>query len=159
MGQAGQQRARALYDWATVIGQYEALWTQLGELRKAQAPALKAMPYPWPARMDPFHAFANYPTQTLTPQTVLGLVDADAAKAIERLASYRNLAMVCFAKEVLPTEQEVQTVLTAAATPKTAQDLITAIAPQRQAVVFKALVWLVKMGGVESGRFGPVIAR
>jgi hypothetical protein len=96
--------------------------------------------------MDPFHAFASYPSQTLTPQTVLGLVDADAAKAIERLASYRNLAMVSFAKEVLPTEQEVHTVLTAAATPKAAQELVATIAPQRQAVVFRALVWFLKIG-------------
>jgi starch synthase len=155
MGQAGQQRARALYDWATVIGQYEALWTQLGELRKAQAPALKASPYPWPARMDPFHAFASYPSQTLTPQTVLGLVDADAAKAIERLASYRNLAMVSFAKEVLPTEQEAHTVLTAAATHKTAQELIATIPTQRQAVVFRALVWLVKMGVLKVVALAP----
>lgn len=72
MGQAGRQRAREVYDWAVIIPQYEALWAQLGELRKAQAPALKPLPHPWPARMDPFHAFAGYPTALLTPQTVLG---------------------------------------------------------------------------------------
>ena len=54
-----------------------------------QAKDLKPLPYPWPARMDPFHAFAAYPTQTLTEQTVLGLVDADVDTALRTLA-YRQ---------------------------------------------------------------------
>jgi glycosyltransferase involved in cell wall biosynthesis len=149
MGQAGQQRARERYDWATVIRQYEALWQQLLDLRKAKAPELKASSYPWPARIDPFHAFASYPTQTLTPQTMLGIVGTNVSDAVGRVASYRKLAMVSFAKEVLPTEQEVQTVLTAGATPKTAEELVAAIAPQRQAAVFRSLVWLVKLGALQ----------
>lgn len=35
---------------------------------------LQPLAHPWPARMDPFHAFASYPTALLTAQTVLGLV-------------------------------------------------------------------------------------
>jgi glycosyltransferase involved in cell wall biosynthesis len=146
MGQEGRKRAQTAYDWKTIIGQYETLWAQLAELRKVQAPKLVALPYPWPARMDPFHSFASYPTHTLAPQTLLGLVDADAPSAIDRLESYRKLAMVGFAKEMLPTQTEVETLLTAAVTPRTAQDLIAGISPQRQAVAFRSLVWLVKMG-------------
>ena len=41
LGQAGRQRAREVYDWAVIIPQYEALWAQLTELRKAQATTLK----------------------------------------------------------------------------------------------------------------------
>lgn len=147
MGEAGRQRAREVYDWAAIIPQYESLWSQLNELRKAQAPALKPLTHPWPARLDPFHAFASYPTQTLIPQTVLGLVDADVATAIRRVNSYLQLAMVNFAKDMLPTHGEVESVLgTAASAPKPASELIQHISVERQAFVFRALAWLVKLG-------------
>ena len=97
--------------------------------------------------MDPFHAFASYPTQTLTLQTVLALVDADSAIALARVGAYQKLAMVNFAKMVLPSEAEVQLVLNAAAPgAKTALELIQAIPDKRQAHVFRALVWLLKLG-------------
>ncbi len=147
MGEAGRERARTVYDWATIIPQYEALWAQLSEIRKTQAGALKPLPHPWPARMDPFHAFASYPTQTLTPQTLLALVDTDASTALARVAQYQTLAMVNFAKLVLPTEAEVQTLLAGvAAGPQAAGALIAAIPTERQAFVFRTLVWLVKLG-------------
>lgn len=146
LGQAGRQRAREVYDWAVIIAQYEALWVQLGEMRQAQAPTLKAPPQPWPARMDPFHAFASYPTALLTPQTVLGLVDADVLYAFARVGTYRQLAMVNFAQVVLPTDAEVQAVVQAAASPRPALELVQAIPAERQAFVFRALVWLVKLG-------------
>jgi hypothetical protein len=97
--------------------------------------------------MDPFYAFARYPTRALTAQTVLQLVDADLAAALRRLAQYRKLAMVDFAKIVLPGEVEVHAVLAAvAAGPRPATELIEAIPSERQAVVLRALAWLVKLG-------------
>jgi glycosyltransferase involved in cell wall biosynthesis len=63
MGDMGQQRAREQYDWSVIIPQYEALWAQLADIRHAQAKDLKALLQPWPARMDPFHAFAGYSTR------------------------------------------------------------------------------------------------
>lgn len=147
MGSAGQERARTVYDWAAIIPQYEALWLHLTEIRKAEAPKHKPLPHPWPARMDPFHAFASYPTALLAPQTVLGLVDTDVATASLRVAEYVKLAMVDFAKVVLPAEAEVQTILAAAAGgPKPAMQLIEAIPTQRQPFVFRTLAWLVKLG-------------
>lgn len=150
MGEAGRQRAREVYDWAVIIPQYESLWSHLNELRKAQAPTLKPLPHSWPARLDPFHAFASYPTRTLTPQTILGLVDADAAIAIRRTNAYLQLAMVNFAKGVLPTHDEIELVLTAAAdTPKPASALIQCIPAERQAFVFRTLAWLVKLSALK----------
>lgn len=147
MGEAGRQRAREVYDWAAIIPQYEALWAKLNEMRQAQAKDLKPLPHPWPARMDPFHAFAAYPTQTLTEQTVLGLVDGDVETAITRTLAYRQLAMVDFAKVVLPSEAEIRQVLQAAAAgPKAAVVLIADIPAERQAFVFRSLAWLVKLG-------------
>jgi glycosyltransferase involved in cell wall biosynthesis len=147
MGHAGQQRARSLYDWAVIIPQYEALWQQLTEIRHVEAKELKLLSQPWPARMDPFHAFAKYPTQVLTQQTLLSLVDIDVQTAITRTVAYRKLAMVDFAKEVLPSLAEVQLVLEAATFgPKAAVELIQAIPAQRQAFVFRSLAWLLKLG-------------
>ena len=147
MGDAGRQRARSVYDWSVIIPQYEALWMQLTEIRQVQAKDLKTLIHPWPTRMDPFYAFASYPTGLLTPQTVLSLVDADAATALQRVQAYRKLSMVNFAKVVLPGEAEIQTVLTAAVgEPKTAAELIVELPAERQPFVFRALVWLVKLG-------------
>ena len=147
MGEAGQLRAREVYDWAAIIPKYEALWAQLAEIRNAQGKNLKPLAHPCPARMDPFHAFAAYPTQTLTEQTVLGLVDSNAETALQRTLAYRQLAMVDFAKVILPGEDEIRAVLTTAANgPKAAGELVASISTERQAFVFRSLVWLVKLG-------------
>ena len=147
MGAAGQERARTLYDWKSIIAQYEALWANLSELRMSQSKDLQPLAYPWPARMDPFHAFASYPTKVMSQQTLLALVDADTSTAIKRTLAYRKLAMVDFANLILPTEDEIHAVLSAASsTPQTAQVLLLSIKPARQAFVFRALSWLLKMG-------------
>lgn len=146
MGNAGQQRAREVYDWAVIIPQYEALWTQLTDIRHSQAKDLKLLTQPWPARMDPFYAFAGYPTQILMPQTVLGLVDSDVHIALSRMADYRQLAMVDFAKVVLPSEAEILSVLFSVKSgPRPAIELVQAIPAARQAFVFRTLVWMVKL--------------
>jgi hypothetical protein len=153
MGEAGRQRARACYDWAAIIPQYEALWAQLTVVRQTQAQHLRQLPHPWPARMDPFHAFAVYPTQQLTEQTILALADSSADTAITRALAYRQLAMIDFAKVVLPTEAEIRHVLSAAASgPKTAMALIIQISAERQAFVFRGLVWMVKLGVLQVQR-------
>lgn len=146
MGEAGRQRALEVYDWAAIIPQYEALWAQQTEIRTTHAKNIQPLPHPWPARMDPFHAFAAYPTQTLTPQTVLGLVDTDADTALKRTLAYRQLAMIDFAKVILPNEAEITAVLTAAGQPKSAGELIAGIPSERLPFVFRSLVWLVKLG-------------
>jgi len=146
MGEVGRQRARELYDWSVIIPQYEALWGELTEIRKAQSGALPSLAHPWPARMDPFAAFACYPTSLLTPQTMLALVDADANTALKRVSDFRQLAMVDFAKLVLPGEEEVRAVLNSAVRgPKPASELILSIAAERHPFVFRALAWLVKL--------------
>lgn len=147
MGEAGRQRAWETYDWASIIPQYEALWAQLREIRQTQARDLKPLAHPWPARMDPFAAFAGYPTRPLTPQTMLGMADSDADTAARRVAGYRALAMVGFAKAVLPSDDEVRVVLDAVASgARPAAELVQGIAPERQAQVFRTLVWLAKLG-------------
>lgn len=146
MGQAGRARAREVYDWAVVIGQYETLWAQLNTLRAEHGPKAKALAHPWPARMDPFHAFASYPTYTLKADTLLALVDEQATQAMVRVQAYKALSMVNFAKLVLPSDDEILAVLQAAqAGPKAADALVAHLPAERQAHVFRSLAWLVKL--------------
>ena len=144
MGEEGRKRARAVYDWAVIIPKYEALWAELAEIRQQQAKKLPKLAHPWPARMDPFAAFSAYPTRTLTPKTILELALPDAA---EKLSLWRSLAMVDFAKRVLPAQEECEAVLTTLASgPRPAGEVVQGLAPERQGFVFRSLAWMVKMG-------------
>ena len=149
MGQAGKQRAKQLYDWRAIIAQYEALWQEQTQLRLAAQTAKQgaALQHAWPARIDPFFAFESYPTQTLKPTSMLALTDLSVPDAQQRLNQYKTLAMVNFAKLVLPTDEEVASVFKAAAHgPVCAQAMLETITPSRQAFVLRSLVWLLKLG-------------
>lgn len=149
MGEAGRARARAEFDWSAIIPRYEALWRELEDVRCAQRAVMPAgTPRAgWPARPDPFAAFAAYPTHRLDAATVLALVDADAATAEARVAAALRLDMVSFAAAVLPSAGEVSAVLAAAAAgPAPAGRLVAGIAPERRARVLRTLAWLAKLG-------------
>lgn len=151
MGAAGRERAQQVYDWKVIIAQYEALWAEQDRVRLAAMQDATKVPgkleQPWPARMDPFHAFASYPTQALKPSTMLALVDNSLEAATARLQTYQAMAMVSFAKFVLPSDAEVAAVLKQAATgPQAAIELVQTIDNARKPFVFRTLVWLLKMG-------------
>ncbi len=151
MGAAGRERAQQVYDWKVIIAQYEALWAEQDRVRLAAMQDAAKVPakleQPWPARMDPFHAFASYPTQALKPSTMLALVDNSLEAATARLQTYQAMAMVSFAKFVLPSDAEVEAVLKqAAAGPQAAIELVQTIDNARKPFVFRTLVWLLKMG-------------
>jgi hypothetical protein len=68
-------------------------------------------------------------------------------EALNRTLAYRQLAMIDFAKLILPSEAEIRTVLQVAAVgPKPAQDLVAQIDPGRRGLVLRSLAWLVKLG-------------
>jgi alpha-maltose-1-phosphate synthase len=146
MGQAGRLRARQLYDWSIIIQKYESLWSELVEIRKEKGVDLKPPHYTWPARTDPFQVFSKYPSYVLASTTRLVLVDADPETAFRRFLGYRQLAMVDFARAILPTDEEVFNVLTRAVTVSDAQVLVQHIVPERRPIVLRSLVWLVKLG-------------
>lgn len=144
MGSAGKARARDVYDWSVVLRLYEKLWSDLATERAA-AKSMGASNSAWPARPDPFHAYAGYPTQQLSTTTKLTLVDADLRTAKERLSALQSLEMVNFASTVLPQSEELEAVLAAAGQPISAGDLARIVAPTRQAIVLRGLVWLLKL--------------
>ncbi|MFN7779843.1 MAG: glycosyltransferase family 4 protein [Betaproteobacteria bacterium] len=145
MGEAGRARAQE-FDWSVIVRRYEDLWRTLDEARRAHKDET-APPAPWPARMDPFAAFAGYPTHTLAPTARLRLAREDAAEA---LARWRALAMVKFSALAAPSVEECDAILARLARgPATAAQLVAEFAPERRPLVFRGLVWLVKLGVVE----------
>ena len=147
MGEAGRARARADYDWRTIIARYEALWAELGAIRAAAQPDRVA--HPWPGRMDPFAAFAGYPTRALTPATMIALTDANVEAAQARLRTMLALEMVRFAHPVLPSAGEIDLVIAACGSgPKPAADVVAGMSADRRAPVYRALTWLMKVGVV-----------
>jgi len=79
MGQAGQARARAVFDWPGVYRQYQALWADLNARRAAAAANpddhawTAAAPKTPPSRLDPFETFGHYPTAQIGPDTEVAL--------------------------------------------------------------------------------------
>jgi len=153
MGQAGRKRAQEVYDWKHIIGKYETLWKHLNELRNSQGKEIKHLAHPWPSRMDPFSAFVAYPTATLTPLTKLALVDTDVEASIMRALAFKKLAMVDFAKDVLPSDEEIRKILNTASQSsisssmkKSAIDLVVSVEAVRKPFVLRSLAWLLKLG-------------
>lgn len=149
MGQAGQERAKSVYDWKVIIAAYEALWAELATIRATHKlkSESKSITHKWPARMDPFQGFAQYPTQFLTPDTFMEMVERDAQKTLERFKSYKELKMVNFANDILPSDEEVVNLLNAFKGHKRRTGDIIATTPQhRQAVALRSLAWLAKLG-------------
>lgn len=154
MGDAARARARAEFDWRVIFGRYQALWDDLSERRRSDA-ALHPTPTRRvrPARMDPYRAFASYPTRPIGPATqVMRRPGATAADGAAR----RGLATTSFAAPHLPAPELIGQVLDAlpdgtwsdvgavrAACPRTAP-----------ATLDRALVWLVK-AGILTFRTGP----
>jgi hypothetical protein len=89
MGEAGRKRANETFDWAAVFRQYQALWRDLDERRRAAldkpepAAWLKAAPSAAPDALDPFHAFRHYPTARIEAQTLVALAASDSVAAFQ----------------------------------------------------------------------------
>jgi len=84
MGAEGQAHARN-FDWSHIIPRYQALWADLAEERRSATslPTVKNQGAAWPARLEPFTAFASYPSQHLTADFRIIKNTALAASAIE----------------------------------------------------------------------------
>jgi hypothetical protein len=86
MGEAARETALAKFDWRHIIARYQDLWADLAERRQA---AVDSVPgtgrMPWPARPDPFAAFASYPSRTIgmADQLTAGDYPADLATLTE----------------------------------------------------------------------------
>ena len=101
LGEAGQRRAREVFDWTVVYGRYQDLWRELDVLRKSASGRVPstAVPTDAPGRMDPFASFAHYPTHQLQATTIVALRDGASADAYRTLAAH---PLFSYAGRVLP---------------------------------------------------------
>ncbi|WP_020398381.1 glycosyltransferase family 4 protein [Kordiimonas gwangyangensis] len=111
LGEAGRTHAREHYDWTVVYPQYQALWAELGARRQASehsnisGPAVMEAP----ARMNPYRAFASYPSHTIGPETKVTLREADPVAAYTAAMA---LAVYNYGASMLVTPQGAQRVFT-----------------------------------------------
>ena len=148
MGQAGQARARAVYDWSVVIGQMQALWGEQADmLAQARANGMPAAPHA--AQLPPGPApgifFKAYPTYTgPSPNRRFTVRPRDDRPDLDATLSLRDYERV---KRLFESRPRVAAILAAldsvGANGATAAELAAAAdVPLRS--VQRALYWLMK---------------
>jgi glycosyltransferase involved in cell wall biosynthesis len=110
LGAAGQERARQHYDWAVVFRRYQELWRELDRVRTGAGATTAGVPRAAPGRMDPFRAFAGYPSHTLQADTRVLAQPGAAAASYEALASD---PLFNYGARLMPTPQQVDLLLAA----------------------------------------------
>jgi len=146
MGAAARERAVALFDWRTVIHQYQQLWAELGERRRTapeSAPRQAGQPVQ-PTRADPYQAFAFYATAALGANDLVELAPGATPAVFDDVT---RSALISFGKPVNPPDAEMHRLLE---TLTESRHTVSAIAkkwPQgSQTVIARSLLWLAKMG-------------
>lgn len=148
MAKAGLERARTVYDWKVVIGQYEKLWRELAHLRQEAAKSKSVlMPSVWPARSDPYKMFANFPsitTQEVTPLVLNSTLNA----ASEQLSTYLNLSIISYSDKVMPDGTVMCELLKAIGERKACnlQDLVALFPEQSKGSLTRAVALFQKLG-------------
>ena len=151
MGAAGQQRARELFDWPVVVGQYNALFGELAE-RRAQALRDGAVPQGvaiQPSRGDPFADFRGFASRVLDPELTVRLADGVDAADLEPLLAVQ-LNRLYPGLRGTPAEAEVLmaqlAAVAGAAEGLSVAELLASAAPERRPYLETTLVWLAKLG-------------
>ncbi|WP_304186178.1 glycosyltransferase family 4 protein [Phenylobacterium aquaticum] len=150
MGATARAQAVAVFDWAQIIPQYQALWSELQARRLAAPPAAPIPPSlsenPW--HMDPFRLFSGYPTEVLTPSTEIRWTPTLTVAAAEAVLA-TPLARI--GRVNFPTAEEThQTLVTLSGrSPMTAGELASGFPPSRRPFVERGLLWLAKFGVIE----------
>ena len=141
MGQAGQARTRALYDWRVVIGQYQALWRELGARRAAAA---FEPTRPDPRQADPTLAFGHYASGALTGETLL---TADPAAPAD-LAALAKLPAALHRGGGGVGAEGLQTLMKLLLPGRTTRvkDILTRLRQEDHRAAMRGLLWLLKAG-------------
>lgn len=145
MGDAARVEAAAAFDWKHIVRRYQDLWLELAARRKSAAESATAKDAPhWPARSDPFAAFASYPSDVISAahRLVPGDYPADLATLTEH-------PLFAFAKSRLRLDLCAR-ILTATQCGET--DLAQIGASLREAdrrYLPRQAVWLAKLGAIK----------
>ena len=111
MGAAGKLRVGQSFDWKVVFQQYQALWEQQARMRSevktsdVWAARLASAPRQSPSRIDPFVAFAHYPTDLIGPEIKVQLRSGSEISAYRRMAAD---PLYSYATAVLPDVEHAE---------------------------------------------------
>lgn len=145
MGRAAQARAREIFDWSAIIPQYEALWDEMNARRRkagARGPIPRNLA-PNPRRLDPFHLFGGYPTEWLTPNTMVALT---LGKSSQSLGPLIRSGLTNHGGAVLPSKPEMERMVEyLSRAPKSRVQDLTALFPtDRRPFVERGVLWMAK---------------
>lgn len=145
MGEAGKSRAVTTYDWSIINSQYETLWRNQIEIKRTFSDVDSITQLTWSKGMDPFHSFKSYPTMTLKFDTKISLL-MQKDISISMLKDYLKLGLVNYASYVVPTLEELISLVNAASTfPQTVSVVLDSIEIERKAISMRALLFLLKI--------------
>ena len=151
MGSNGRQRVLDHYDWKNIIPTYENLWAELNSRRNSESEHSN-QPCIWPSRLDPFYAFASYPTRKIDLHTPLRLLDSDSNIAISRFRHLIQLDMVNYVLDRMAPQQQLESILlklsTGSATSETLIQATCSNDEERQKL-FLSITWMIKIGLIE----------
>jgi glycosyltransferase involved in cell wall biosynthesis len=144
MGAAARAKAAAAFDWRHVVARYQALWAELAERRHSATESAPARGgNHWPARPDPFSAFASYPSDAISPLHRLSIGDFPAdlatltAHPLFAFARHRLRLDICAA--ILRAVQQGETDLATIA---------AALGDDDRRHLPRQAVWLAKLGAI-----------
>lgn len=143
MGEAGQRRARLLYDWSVIVPQMQDLWAEQAQQREAEdATAIKYAPAGLPIAPSPTGLFATYPTeQTRFLQD--HLVPVEGAANLQDLLALRNYPAL---KRMFADPEQIALVLAAICSGQDHISTITSETKLPQITVERIAIWLLKYG-------------
>ena len=153
MATAARLRAQSTYDWSVVIPQYLDLFKALAE-RRGHASTIDSTQAARRASMrhsasDPFSLFGGYPTSAWGLDTVIEA----GPEPLSALAPLRELAMVSFARGVLPSAEEATELLERVSRGAIRIEALLQDYPQpHQAKHMRTLLWLAKLGLISRSR-------
>lgn len=145
MGAAAKARARSMFDWSKVVGQYEALWDELNA-RRLSSPAKPAPRRDLtgnPRRLDPFLLFGGYATEWLTGSTVVTLTPGQSWTSVQALMTAQ---LATYGGWALPSAPELERLVEGLMKVRqiSVADLVAPFAAARRPFVERGLLWLAK---------------
>lgn len=146
MGQAGQARARSLYDWAQVIPQMQDLWAEQEALRRAGAAAApRYTAHTLPVSPSPTALFSSWPSEQAdlaTPR--FAARDLTGRADLAQTLAARNYAAL---KRMFAAPEQIAAMLqavTAAGVTGATRDTLAKAAGLGSATADRVLIWLLK---------------
>jgi hypothetical protein len=137
-----------------VIPQYEALWADMASLRPANRPARARNSADNPRRLDPYRLFNGYPSEWLSPHSVLRVTPGVTPEEAGQLLS---APIVKHVAAIFPKLEEVETIVTSIQSHRQARvsDVLTVFPQPRRVHIERFLLTLAKYGLISIMPSGP----